>query len=147
MVDPIRVAAHIHGHAGWLAAAALVHPAILLRDPRRRAHLSVGLATGLATVAAALGAFIYPAYSAGLRHSIFVGAPQIGWLFERKEHLAFGAIVLVWTGALAYVAAEQGKGDLRAALRTIAFRAFALATGLVVVVATLGTMVAVYKGF
>ena len=36
--DAARVGEHIHGHLGWLAAVALAHPAILLRQLGRRAH-------------------------------------------------------------------------------------------------------------
>ena len=52
----MRVLEHVHGHIGWLAALALVHPAILLRRPRCRAMLAAGAATLLATLAALLGA-------------------------------------------------------------------------------------------
>ena len=54
-LDPLRIGEHLHGHLGWLAVLALAHPAILLRNHRRRAHLSVGLAVGISTLAAALG--------------------------------------------------------------------------------------------
>jgi hypothetical protein len=144
-VDPVRVFAHIHGHAGWLAAAALLHPAILLRRPARRAHLSVSLATAFVTFAAALGVSIYADYSTRLRQAIFVGAPQIGWLFERKEHLAFGAVLFAWSGAAAYVAALHAAEPLRAPLRTFAWRAYAAAAGLAGVVAVIGTIVAAYR--
>jgi hypothetical protein len=146
-LDPIRLLAHIHGHAGWLAVAALVHPAILLRNRRRRAHLSVALASLLATVAAGIGFALYPAYSEILRTAIFLRAPRIGWLFERKEHLAFGAILLVWTGAAAYVGAERVTGDARDVLRTVAFRSFVVAATLAGIVAALGTTVATYRSF
>ena len=36
-------------------------------------------------------------------------APSIGLLFERKEHLAFGAVVLAWAGAAAYFAAPRRR--------------------------------------
>ena len=47
-------------------------------------------------------------------------APSLGYLFERKEHLAFGAIFLAWVGALSYVAALRyadvgGRDALRKA--------------------------------
>jgi len=144
-IDHTRMFAHIHGHAGWLAAAALLHPALLLRRADRRAHLSVSLATAFVTLAAGGGVLIYPAYSTRLRQAIFLGAPSVGWLFERKEHLAFGVVFLAWAGALSYAAAWRADADLRAPLRVFAWRAFAAAAALAIVVATIGTYVATYR--
>lgn len=146
-LDPLRLTEHVHGHLGWLAAAILLHPAIVLRDRRRRAHLAVGLAVGFVTVASAIGAWLYVAYRERLKQKIFLDAPSIGLLFERKEHLAFGALLLAWAGGAAYVAAMRAKPELRDTLRTIAFRAFAASAALTIFVAVLGTVVAVYKSF
>jgi hypothetical protein len=79
-----------------------------------------------------------------LRQKIFLHAPTIGWLFERKEHLAFGVALLAWAGAAAYVGAERVTGEERLALRTVAFRAYALGAALAAAVATMGTVVASY---
>jgi hypothetical protein len=147
-LDSVRLAEHVHGHLGWLAAAALVHPAILLRNRRRRAHLAVGLSLGLVTLVGAIGAWIYGPYRDKLKQGIFLHAPSIGFLFERKEHLAFGAIGLAWAGAMAYlVASRVDEERTQLALRTAAFRAFASAAGLAIATAVLGTIVAVYKTF
>lgn len=146
-LDPLRLIEHVHGHLGWLAAAVLVHPAVVLRSRTRRAHLAVGLATGLVTVASAIGAWLYVAYRERLKQGIFQHAPAVGYMFERKEHLAFGAVVLAWAGAAAYFAAARATPDMRGRLRTIAFRSFCASSALAVVVAVLGTVVAVYKSF
>jgi len=146
-LDPLRTLEHVHGHLGWLGAALLVHPAILLRDRKRRAHLAVGIATALVTVGAALGLWLYVGYREQLKRGIFQAAPAIGLLFERKEHLAFAAVMFAWTGCAAYFAASRAKDELRASLRTIAFRAFVGAAALAILVAVLGTWVAIYKGF
>lgn len=146
-LDPLRLAEHAHGHLGWLAAAILAHPAIVLRNRRRRAHLAVGLATAFVTAASALGAFVYVAYRDRLRHEIFVTAPTIGFLMERKEHLAFGAVVLAWAGAAAYFAAPRADAPRRELLRTVAFRAFVCSAVLTLAVAILGTVVAVHRSF
>jgi hypothetical protein len=147
-LDPLRLVEHVHGHLGWLAAAVLVHPALVLRSRTRRAPLAVGLATAFVTVASALGAWLYVSYREKLRQGIFLASPATGLLFERKEHLAFAAVLLAWTGASAYFAAgrTEAKGT-REALRTIAFRAFAASAALAVLVAVLGTWVAVYRSF
>jgi hypothetical protein len=147
-LDLARVGEHLHGHLGWLAAIALVHPAILLRRHDRRAHLSVALAVALATLAGGIGASLYPAYRERLRQPIFAQAPSVGYLFERKEHLAFGAILLAWTGAVAYVAAQRyGDAVGRDALRKAAHWAFVASALLGVATALLGTIVASYRTF
>jgi hypothetical protein len=151
--DAARVGEHVHGHLGWLAAIALSHPAIILRRGHRRAHLSVGLAVGLATLAGALGAGLYPSYRERLRQPIFASAPAVGYLFERKEHLAFAAVLLAWTGALTYAASQMRCEDVgapdatRDALRRAAHWAFVSAAILALATAVLGTVVASYRTF
>ena len=145
--DPLRAAEHVHGHMGWLAAIALLHPAILLRRRERRAHLSVGLAALTVTLAGALGVSIYGGYRERLRQSIFKQAAWVGYAFERKEHLAFGVVMLSWAGALAYLAAAFTQGETRASLRRAAHWSFVIAAVVAVVTATLGTIVATYKTF
>jgi hypothetical protein len=147
VLDPVRLIEHVHGHLGWLAAAVLVHPAVVLRSRTRRAGWAVGLAAGLVTVAAGLGVWLYVAYRERLKQGIFMHAPAVGLLFERKEHLAFGAVVLAWVGTIAYVAAARATPTTRERLRTLAFRSFCASAALAVLVALLGTVVAVYRGF
>ena len=147
MLDAARLTEHLHGHAGWLAAALLVHPAIVLRNRERRAHLAVGLATALVTIVAAVGCVLYVSYRARLKADIFQHAPSIGLAFERKEHLAFGAVVLAWAGGAAYVAAMRATPETRERLRTIAFHAYCASAALAIVVAVLGTIVASYRSF
>jgi hypothetical protein len=147
-LDLARVGEHLHGHLGWLAAIALVHPAILLGRRQRRAHLSVALSVAVATLTGALGASLYPAYRERLRQPIFASAPSLGYLFERKEHFALGAIFLAWAGAAAYVAAYRDADvGAREALRRAAHWAFVASALLGVATALLGTIVASYRTF
>jgi hypothetical protein len=145
--DVVRVVEHIHGHLGWLTAAVIVHPAILLRDRERSAHLSVGLATGLLTLEWALGAWLYGPYRARLQPHIFTDARWIGVMFERKEHLAMGALLLTWAAASAYAIAIGARDEVGARMRTFAHHAFVIAAALLVVTACLGTLVASYDTF
>lgn len=147
LLEPARLFEHVHGHLGWLAAATLLHPAIVLRSRTRRAHLAVGLSTGLVTVAAAIGTWLYVFYRERLKQGIFIHAPSMGLLFERKEHLAFGAVLLAWAGAAAYFAAPRAPSDTQQRLRTLAFHAYCASAALAVLVAVLGTVVATYKTF
>jgi hypothetical protein len=146
-LDVVRVAEHVHGHLGWLAAAALLHPAILLRSDNRKAHLSVGLSTAFATAVGALGVWLYEPYRDRLKQHIFIETRWVGLMFERKEHLAFGAILLAWAGASAYAVAVGAREEVRAPLRAFAFRAFAVSAALAIATAALGTLVATYKTF
>jgi hypothetical protein len=144
-LDP-RWLEHVHGHAGWLAAASLIHPAVLLRKPNRRAPWSVWVATLATTAVCVFGGLLYGPYRGKLKQHIFQTAPSIGLLFERKEHLAFGALLFAWVGALAYVAASRGKPS-SATLRKLAQRSFVIAAVLAVTVAALGTTVATFRTF
>ncbi len=146
-IDPIRIFERIHGHLGWLAAIALMHPAILLRNSRRKAHLSVGFAVGAVTAVFTVGCLIYGAYRDRLRQALFQQAPPIGYLFERKEHLAFGALLLAWAGGFAYVAATRVDGPLRDSLRRASHWAFVAACLLALVTASLGIVISAFKTF
>jgi hypothetical protein len=146
-IDPVRIQEHVHGHIGWLAAIALIHPAVVLRRTKRRAHLAVGLAVGVVTLAAGFGVAIYGDYRDKLRQSIFQQAKVIGYLFERKEHLAFGAVVLAYAGAVAYVVATRLEGETQERLRKAAHWSFIAAAAMAVVTAALGTVIAAYKTF
>jgi hypothetical protein len=146
-LDPLRVQEHVHGHVGWLAALALVHPAILLRRTKRKAHLSVVLATSVATLTGVMGVAMYGDYRDRLRQHIFQQARIMGYLFERKEHLAFGAIFLAWAGMLAYFGATRLEGQPREHLRRAAHWSYVAAAALCIATAVLGTMVAAFKTF
>ena len=146
-LESLRLTEHVHGHLGWLAAATLVHPAIVLRSVKRRAHLAVATSAAMVTVAAALGALVYEPYRDRIKQGIFQTAPTYGWLFERKEHLAFGAVLLAWAGAIAYVGARYAEGDVAVTLRRVAFRAYVASAALAVATAALGTAVASHKTF
>jgi predicted membrane-bound mannosyltransferase len=144
-----RLLEHLHGHLGWLTVAALVHPAILLRRGRR-APWSVGLACVLVSLSATLGFVLYPEYRARIRQHLFQEAPRIAWLFERKEHLAFGALALAWAGASAYVAGRRmAREDPDAArlFQRAARLAFTLSALLAALVAAFGVAVAVTRSF
>ncbi len=150
MLDSLRLAAHLHGHLGWLAAAVLIHPAIVLKR-RVKADFAVGLALAFVTVAGGMGVALYPSYREKIKQSIFIQDPRVGLLFERKEHLAFGVIALAWVGAIAYLVARGSALNenpaTRDSLRRASHAAFVAAAALAVVVATLGTVVATFKGF
>ena len=142
----LRMLERVHGHLGWLCAIALVHPAIVLRNPRRRARLAAVLSTALATLVGALGAYVYADYSKLLRRAIYVASPRYGLLFERKEHLAFAAIALAWAGCLLHLTAREDDPGAPARARA-AHLAYVAAAALTTLVAALGTVIASFRSF
>ncbi|MFO0678131.1 MAG: hypothetical protein U0169_16470 [Polyangiaceae bacterium] len=142
----MRLLVALHGHAGWLVVALLAHPVVLLRTDGRKAPWSVGLATTSVTAVALAGGWLYVRYRALVRTDLFRSAPGVGWLFERKEHLALGAVLFAWTGAAAYLAARR-RADERAAWRRVARGSFAVATLLAACVAAFGTWVTATRSF
>ena len=144
----LRVLEHVHGHLGWLGVAALLHPAILLRNPKRRARLSVALATGLVLATALFGVGIYPLYRERIKQHIFIEARRIGWMFERKEHLAVGAVAFALAGCLSHLTLPLfADGELKRTMAILAHRAFVVAFVLALLVASLGVAVASYRSF
>jgi hypothetical protein len=144
----LRLLEHVHGHLGWLTVAALLHPAIILRRPARRARLSVALATAFALVTASLGGALYPEYRARLKQALFLERPDLGWWFERKEHLAVGALGLALAGCVAHLGLDAFADEAhRALLAKIAHRAYVAAFLLAAAVAVIGVAVATHTTF
>lgn len=140
--EALRLLERVHGHIGWLAAAALLHPAIVLRNPRRRARLSAVLSAVFATAAGVFGAVIYPAYSRSVRRVVYTASVRYGLLFERKEHLAFAAVGLAIAGCLLHLSAEKDEHRARAA-----HIAFVASAALTTAVAAMGTIIASFRSF
>jgi hypothetical protein len=144
----LRAIQHVHGHLGWLGIAALLHPAIILRDPRRRARLAVVLATAFISITGAIGMGIYPEYRVRVRPILFRDAPHVAAAFERKEHLAIAVIAFAWIGCIAHLVApslRERAAELAAA--RLAHLAFVLAAILALVVGILGVIVASTETF
>ena len=139
----LRAAAHVHGHIGWLTALALAHPALLLRNPRRRALSVCVAATLLATATGALGVLLYPSYRIAIKPALLAANHVAAMSFERKEHFGVAVVVLAWVGLVAHRAARSDEGDLA----RVAFVAYAGAAALAAVTSALGTFVAVEHGF
>ena len=144
----LRVIERIHGHLGWLSVAALLHPALLLRNPRRRARLAVSLTTAFVVGTALLGVSLYPEYRARIKHPLFLEVPRLGWMFERKEHLAVGAVAFAVVGCLAHLSVPIfAENETKHTVARVAHRSFVAAFLFAAVVAILGVAVASYKSF
>ncbi len=120
-VNWVSVLEHVHGHVGCLAAAAVTHPALVLRK-KDRADWAVASAVFFVLSAVAMGTYLYPIYRSRIKQRIFIETPAIGYLFERKEHLAYVATVLTIAGGVFYLLGR--RGDAR--LRMLAQRSFAI---------------------
>jgi hypothetical protein len=143
-----RALEHVHGHLGWLAAVALAHPAILLRRRRRRALGAAAAATGAVTATAVLGAVLYPQYRAAIKPLLFAATPAVGELFERKEHLGVGALVLAWVGFSAHLLARRpASAAAQDEIGRVAFIAYTAAAILATATACLGVAVAIHRSW
>lgn len=94
--DALRSVERLHAVAAWAATAALVATAWLCTrsGPVRRTARAVGAAAAVLVLAAgALGVTLHDPYRSRLRQRLFLDAPRLGWLFERKQHAAFAAIL------------------------------------------------------
>jgi hypothetical protein len=112
----VRALEFAHGVAAWIATALLLFAAASRFAPRalaplhRRASVVGLLATVVITVAAALGLALDGAYQNELRQRLFIEAPRLGWLFERKHHVAVVAVLLAWCAGAA-VALRARRSD------------------------------------
>jgi hypothetical protein len=130
----LQLIARAHAVIAWIATAelALALP-LLIRARQRRVTLAISIAAALTiTLTGALGVLLEATYRSRIRQRLFVESPALGWLFERKEHLAFGAILLAWAALSTLVAARISRdparaSDLHAAARVAGIASAALA--------------------
>jgi hypothetical protein len=141
----LRTVEHVHGHLAWLSTLALYHPAILLRHRRRRIVGAALAATLLVTATAALGVLMYPAYRQGVKPVVFAASSVVGNLFERKEHLGVGALVLAWAGLTFHVAGN--RRDAAPQTASLALVAYTAAAAFATLAAIMGVIVAVHASF
>jgi len=142
----LRLLESIHGHLGVLAAIALIHPAILLRNGRplsRGMRWSVGLTTAVVMLAFGMGLFIYEDYREIVKPVLLLSHHDAGMLFETKEHFAWGVLTsALGAGVAAWVAPRDAKR-----LRQIAAAFYAVAAVLCLATVGLGTYIASVQSF
>jgi hypothetical protein len=161
-VETLRHLASIHGALAWLCVAALAAAAVYLTRRRTRAPQPLALilasaATLLVVVTFALGMLLHEPYQQRLRHRIFVKSPSLGWLFERKEHLAFGALTLSLCALVALAALSIRERRLGSPSSTVdpisknliaaAFRSYIASALLAVAACIASALVAREHGF
>jgi hypothetical protein len=141
-----RLLSSLHGYAGVLGVAALIHPALALRKGRlqtRRAKVSLVAATLLGVLAFGSGIAIYGAYREQVKRQLFTINMRAGLLFETKEHLAVLALSFALGACLAALLAPRTANDVRRAAALL----YALAALTAAVAAGLGTYVTTVHGF
>jgi hypothetical protein len=141
-----RLLETLHGHFGVLAAAALLHPALLLRKghaPSFRVKLAIGLCAGMVMAAFSSGLWIYRGYRTSVRTQLFLKSPATGFLFETKEHIAFSVLAITLGATLtAFAAPRDARG-----LRRAAAVAYSAAAALCLTTVALGSYIAAVQGF
>lgn len=58
------------------------------------------------------GAALHGPFQGKLRQRLFLASEALGWLFERKEHAAFGALALTLSALFATWAERAARGGL-----------------------------------
>jgi len=142
----LRVLAAVHGYLAVLAAAALLHPAILLRagkPPSRRARWAMLAATALSVATYGGGLLIYGSYRRLVKRALFSANLRAGLGFETKEHLAVLVVSLALGACFAVLVAPKSS----VALRKTAALFFALAAATALVLVGLGTWVSSMRSF
>jgi hypothetical protein len=108
-LEALQALARLHGVAAWLATVALI-AAVGARVSARARRFAAALgmiATTLALAAGGLGFALHDGYRARIRQKLFLQAPALGWLFERKQHLAFAAVLLAVAAASITIAERR----------------------------------------
>jgi hypothetical protein len=145
-INPLRLLESLHGHAGIVAVALLLHPAVSMWRGvplSRGARWATALALAAISIAFTSGLVVYQPYRAQVKRSLFTRSPAAGWLFETKEHLAYVALALAFGATiLALTARPVSPAPRRAAARMYAAAAIAAFAS-----AAIGTWVSAIAGF
>lgn len=106
-------AVRLHAIVAWIATLALFAAAWAQATRRRGSVLIGATAAVLVIVTSAHGLSLHDAFRAHVRQKLFLSSAALGWLFERKLHLAFGATLLAASAlATAIVwARADARGD------------------------------------
>ncbi len=105
--ETLHTLAQIHGLGSWLALALLLLSSVRSRRIPTPIPTSIfvtaAAATCMTSLSAAIGFALHFPYQYRLRQRIFLESETLGRLFERKEHLAFGALLLSWCALCALI--------------------------------------------
>jgi len=126
--EVLRRVVLVHGVVAWACAVCLVLvvSGFVFFDEARGKLRFVSLVATLMSVAAfASGALLDLGYRVQLRQRLFVASRVLGWLFERKLHFSYGALVFSCLALAALFAAGRGAEDpVAARLRRVALAGY-----------------------
>jgi len=111
-LDVLRKVAIAHGAISWVAALALLAVALrlVLRRPNAPWLFAQAAATTvLVSLSFASGALLEQPYRTHLRQRLFLASRPLGWLFERKLHLAFGSLLFALCALAILLAASRAE--------------------------------------
>lgn len=126
--EALRGLSQAHGMLAWAAVAVTVAAAVAVTVQRLRLRLRLRAMVALAGIASLLliasfvtGLQLDLPYRGRLRQRIFLEAPALGWMFERKLHLGFGAMMLAGCalGLLGAAALAGRRGNEQAWVREL----------------------------
>lgn len=118
--EALRSLAEVHAALAWGAVIAAIAAAVALGLRRGGGAALAVAAAALAVATFVTGAKMHGPFQARLRQKLFLSSTALGWLFERKEHAAFGALALSLCGAIALLAerwARRAGGETAVPLR------------------------------
>ena len=111
--EALRSLERLHGALAWGATAAIAVAAWLFVRGAHTRRAAGAAAVVLVLGASGLGLALHDPYRARLRQRLFIEAPRIGWLFERKLHLAFAAVLLSLCALSLTLRRDRGpEGDI-----------------------------------
>lgn len=142
VIDPVELLRSLHGHFGVLAAAALLHPVVFLKQGRplsRGQRWSVSAAAALYAGTMAGGLALYPHFRTTERPAIMQQDFALQMWFERKEHLVYVGACLVLSAFVMVTVSRDGRHHGRARWM------FALAAAVTVFAAIVGTTVGSWR--
>jgi energy-converting hydrogenase Eha subunit E len=135
----------LHAWLGYASTFAVALPLALSRARRRTRLVASAVGTLLLVAATLSGLLRVEDYQQGARQALFVRSERIGWLFERKQHLAVGAALLAvvsFAAAVARARRRSVRDALDVELAAIEQRALAAVIGFTVFVAIVAVLAA-----
>ena len=117
----LRSLSGVHGALAWASVVVLLVAVVAAWIGRRAGTIgargaarvsawTVPLAAVLGVATFATGLSLHGPFQSKLRQRLFIASEALGWLFERKEHVAFGALVLSLSALFAAWAARALSG-------------------------------------
>lgn len=109
----------LHGTIAWLGGLLVAFVAVLLL--RGKTHdrpwfrALAAMATASTASAFITGVLLDEHYRVHLRQKMFLTSKTLGWLFERKMHLSFGAFVFACVGLMLLIASRNKVQFFRSA--------------------------------